>query len=186
MFELRIDLVGDGWREVAGRLRKPWIACNRRQEEGGSWHGSEPARLKELITAVDLGAATVDIELATPGLTDVVKVIKGGAACLISYHNTVATPPLAELKRVLENELGAGADICKVVTTAREPADNATVLELIKAFPAARVVAFAMGAAGQLSRVLGPLMGSPFAYASVAAGRESAAGQLTVKELHNI
>jgi len=34
LFELRIDLVGEGWQEVVSRLRKPWIACNRRVEEG--------------------------------------------------------------------------------------------------------------------------------------------------------
>ena len=37
LFELRIDLIGDGWREVAKNLSKPWSACNRRAEEGGGW-----------------------------------------------------------------------------------------------------------------------------------------------------
>ena len=33
MFEVRIDLIGSGWQEVAGQLGKPWIACNRTARE---------------------------------------------------------------------------------------------------------------------------------------------------------
>ena len=29
LYEVRIDLIGDGWEAVAGQLGKPWIACNR-------------------------------------------------------------------------------------------------------------------------------------------------------------
>jgi 3-dehydroquinate dehydratase-1 len=96
------------------------------------------------------------------------------------------TPPLKALKEVLEREINAGADICKVVTTARSFADNLTVLQLIKEFPKIKMVAFAMGAAGQLSRVLCPLVGGYFTYASITEGRESAEGQLTVRELSKI
>jgi 3-dehydroquinate dehydratase type I len=185
-FELRIDLVGDGWREVARCLPGPWIACNRRVEEGGKWRGSESARIKELLVALELGAGIIDIELATPELGKIVKEIKGRAECLISYHNIKETPSLKMLKDTLRNEIDAGADIGKVVTTARSFADNLTVLQLIKDFPKVKVVAFAMGVAGQISRLLSPLAGAYFTYASVEAGRESAEGQVTVSELREI
>ena len=39
LFEVRIDLIGDGWPEVARGLKKPWIATNRlAQEEIGRAH----------------------------------------------------------------------------------------------------------------------------------------------------
>jgi 3-dehydroquinate dehydratase-1 len=184
--EVRLDLIGRGWREVAGRLKKPWIACNRRVGEGRNWRGSELNRIKELLSALEIGASIIDVELATPGVERVVKEIKGRAECVLSYHNTKETPPLKDLKKILESEIKAGADICKVITTARSFADNLAVLQLITEFPEAKVVAFAMGAAGQVSRVLCPLVGGYFTYASIEEGRESAEGQITVNELRKI
>jgi 3-dehydroquinate dehydratase type I len=186
LFEVRIDLIGRGWREVAGRLQKPWIACNRRVEEGGKWSGSEVNRKKELLSALERGASITDVELATPGVERVVKEIKGRAECILSYHNMKETPPLKNLKKILESEINAGADICKIVTTARSFTDNLTVLQLIREYPEVKVVAFAMGASGQVSRVLCPLVGGYFTYASIKAGRESAEGQITVNELRKI
>jgi 3-dehydroquinate dehydratase-1 len=43
-----------------------------------------------------------------------------------------------------------------------------------------------MGVNGQLSRILCPLAGGYFTYASVKTGRESAKGQVTVTELREI
>jgi 3-dehydroquinate dehydratase-1 len=186
LFEVRIDLIGKSWREVAGHLAKPWLACNRRAEEGGKWQRSEPDRIEELLGAIGLGASIIDIELATPGLAGAVKEMKGKVNCLISYHNIKGTPPLQELKEIIKSQLAAGADICKVVTTARTFADNFTVLQLIKEFPGKKVVAFAMGAEGQVSRVLCPLAGSYFTYASITEGKESAAGQIAVEDLRKI
>jgi 3-dehydroquinate dehydratase-1 len=185
LFEVRIDLIGKGWREVAGALKKPWLACNRRAEEGGKWRGKEEDRTKELLSAIGLGASIIDIELSTPGLAKVVNDIKGKAECLISYHNNKETP-VEQLHEIVRLELAAGADICKVVTTARTFIDNIAVLQLSKEFPGKKIVAFAMGVAGQISRVLCPLAGSYFTYASVQEGRESAAGQVAVADLRKI
>jgi 3-dehydroquinate dehydratase type I len=186
LFEVRIDLLGNGWRKVAGELKKPWIACNRRAAEGGKWRGSEAQRIKELYHALELGADYIDIELATTDFAMIVKEARGKAQYIISYHDMKGTPPLRKLKEVLEKEKDIGADICKVVTTARSFADNLTVLQLIKEFPKTKVVAFAMGAAGQISRVLCPLVGGYFTYTSIEEGRESAEGQITAVELRKI
>ena len=186
LFEVRIDLIGEGWREVAKRLGKPWIACNRSKGEGGKWRGGESQRIKELLSALELGASIVDIELGSPGLEKVVREIKGRADCLLSYHDLKRTPPLDKMREIIKNQLVAGADICKVVTTARSFKDNPSTLQLIADFPQQKVVSFAMGALGKISRVLCPLAGGYFTYASVGEGSESAAGQITVKELREI
>jgi 3-dehydroquinate dehydratase-1 len=182
-FEVRIDHIGSGWRNTIKNLQKPWLACNRRVEEGGSWWGSESGRIGELFKAVELGAEIVDIELATPGVEKIVEDINRRADCLLSYHDLKDTPPLEEMQDIIRHQLAAGADICKVVTTARHPADNIAVLQLIRDFPENKVISFAMGEAGQISRVLCPLVGGYFSYASIKEGRESAAGQMTVKDL---
>jgi len=90
------------------------------------------------------------------------------------------------MREIVHRELEAGADICKVVTTAQRFEDNRTVLQLIGEFPKTKVVSLAMGPLGLVSRVLCPLVGGDFTYASIERGRESAFGQITVKDLRQI
>jgi len=186
LFEVRIDMIGESWRDVVRVLQKPWIATNRLKTEGGLWEGSEDARRGELLKALNLGAGIVDIELAAPDLDEIVPLIKKKARCLISHHDMRRTPPPAELHRIIEDELAAGADICKLVTTARSFEDNANVLGVISEFHPAEVVAFSMGPRGQMSRILCPLCGGAFTYAAANEGTESAAGQFTVSQLRRI
>ena len=184
-YEVRIDLIGKNWRNVIKDLKKPWIACNRRVEDGGKWAGNEDKRIKELFNALDMGAPLVDIELGTPAVDKIVKEVKGLASIIISYHNLEKTPPLEKLQQIVTNQLAAGADICKVVTTARSTYDNTIVLKLIKHFPEARIIAFAMGINGQISRLLCPLVGGYFTWASSEQGNESASGQIPAEELRH-
>ncbi|MFC1917505.1 type I 3-dehydroquinate dehydratase [Chloroflexota bacterium] len=187
LFEARIDLIGAGWQGIVGHLRKPWIACNRCTDEGGKWQGTEKARIAELLQAVKLGAAIIDVELSTENVKEVVKTIKQNKVeCLLSFHSLAGTPPLDTLRDIVEGEMAAGADICKVVTTARNADDNLTVLQLIKEHPGGKIVAFAIGETGLISRVFCPLAGGEFTYAAMTRGGESAPGQLTVAELKEI
>ena len=186
LFELRIDLIGEGWQDLIRKLGKPWIATNRVPAEGGLWQGPEPRRIEPLLHAVELGAGYIDVEVNTPNLENIARAIKRRTKLLLSYHDLEKTPSLDDMKRIVRKQLNAGADICKVVCTALESEDNLTVLKLIKEFPEAKIVAFAMGPLGMLSRVLCPLAGGEFTYASIEKGKESAKGQLTVNEMRNI
>jgi 3-dehydroquinate dehydratase type I len=186
MFEVRIDLIGSGWQDAARQLGKPWIACNRMVKEDGGWQGSEARRKEELLKACELGASIVDIELGITNLERLVPIIKKKAKCLISFHNMEKTPPLDNLEMMVKRQLAAGADICKVVTTAREFRDNLTMLELLAAFPEANITAFTMGDLGLVSRVICPLLGGGIAYAAIKKGGESAPGQITVAELYKL
>jgi 3-dehydroquinate dehydratase type I len=186
LFEVRIDLIGDSWRELAKQLDKPWIACNRVSAEGGQWGSSETERVAELLEAVELGADIIDIELGAIGLAEAIRLIKGRAKCLLSFHDLTGTPSLNRLREVVQQQLAAGADICKVVTTAQSFEDNITVLQLISEFPSVKIVSFAMGHWGLVSRVLCPLVGSDFTYASTSKGKESASGQITAKDLRKL
>lgn len=186
LFEVRIDLIGDTWQQMVTHLERPWIACNRSAEEGGSWQGSEAGRREELLSALELGAAIIDIELVTGNLKEIVQLIKKKAKCLLSYHDIKGTPSMELMRGIIQRQLDAGADICKLVTTARRFEDNLAVLELISDFPKARVISFAMGPLGGISRIMCPLVGGDFIYASVAEGKESAAGQITVSDLSRI
>jgi 3-dehydroquinate dehydratase type I len=186
LFEVRIDLIGDGWHGLARQLKKPWIACNRSADEGGSWEGSEAKRKEELLSALELGASVIDIELVTGNRQEMVQLIKKRAQCLLSCHDFEKTPSSDRMRELIQKQLEAGADICKVVTTAQKFEDNLAVLQLISDFPKARVVTFAMGPLGFISRVMCPLVGGDFIYASIETGKEAAPGQITVADLRKI
>ncbi len=186
LYEVRIDMIGDGWESLAARLKRPWIACNRSQSEGGRSRDTEGKRIELLLKASLLGASMVDLELATNGLSKMVALIKEHSTCLLSYHDLEDTPSLENLVDIVDRQLSAGADICKVVTTARKFDDNLRVLQLAGKFPGRGVISFAMGPIGVLSRILCPLAGGAFTYASVGGGKESAPGQVTAAELRAI
>ena len=186
LFEVRIDLIGDGWTEIAKQLKKPWIACNRMVEEGGKWQGNEARRIEKLLQAMELGAKIVDVEYNAKNVDNIISFIRKRATCLLSFHDFEKTPPLETLKQTVQKELKAGADICKIVTFAQSFEDNLTVLQLITEFPGKRVVAFAMGPQGMASRVLAPLAGAYFTYGAVEKGKESAPGQIPVVDMQRL
>ncbi len=186
LFEVRIDLIGKDWLKLAKALTKPWLATNRLKAEGGAWEGSEEARRNELLKAVKAGASIIDIELSAPDLDEIVPQIKKKARCLISRHDNKRTPPPAALHRIIEDELAAGADICKLVTTARAFEDNISLLNLINAFRPHDIVAFAQGPRGQTSRLLCPLAGGAFTYAALSEEATSASGQLTISQMRQV
>ena len=90
------------------------------------------------------------------------------------------------MKDVVRRQSEAGADICKLVTTATSFEDNLSVLQLIPEFPKLRLVSFAMGPLGLMSRVICPLVGGEFTYASIEKGKEAAPGQIAVNDLITI
>jgi 3-dehydroquinate dehydratase I len=186
LFELRIDMIGEGWEEIAGWLNKPWIACCRSKQEGGRWWGDEAKRIEILSRASKLGATVVDIELSAEGLNQAVEAIRGSSRCMLSYHDYEKTPPVAELEDIVLRQIAAGAELCKIITTAQSMDDNLALLGLIGKFRSRKMVAFAMGVQGSLSRVLCPLVGGSFTYGSMAPGKESAPGQMTAADLRKI
>jgi len=168
LYEVRIDLIGDGWQEWVKRLRKPWIASNRLKEKGGLRSGDDASRIGKLFEAIGLGARIVDMELRTPDLQRLISEIKREKAeCLISTYDLKSTPDLNELKAIIREQMAAGAGICKIVTTAQRFEDNFGVLNLFREFPDIRLVAFADGELGITSRVLSVLSGGYFTYASI-------------------
>ena len=186
LFEVRIDLIGSNWQEVAASLHKPWIATNRNASNRGKHTGSEDQRLSGLFKALDMGADFIDIEIETVGLEDIIKRIRGRAKCLISHHDWTGTPPPGTLAAMVNRQIDSGADICKVVTTATGIDDNLAVINLPSLFSQASVIALAMGAAGALSRVLSPLAGGYLTYASIGRDATSAPGQLSLEQMLSI
>lgn len=163
------------------------IATNRARREGGRWLGEESKRIEFLLEAAKQGFEMIDLELTAPNLGSAAEEIKAeGAKLIVSSHIFHGTPPLRELRKICEEEVKAGADICKVVTKANTALDNLEPLNLLREFNLRPLVCFAMGRLGVPSRILSPILGAPFTYACVDKNLKVAPGQLTVQEVKQI
>jgi 3-dehydroquinate dehydratase type I len=188
--ELRLDYLRQPeWECLLESSPKPVIVTHRRKEEGGKFSTNAAGRFRVLREAIDLGANYVDVEMKNRRslVRDLIEK-KKTAEVILSYHDFRGTPPYRELRRLFERMVGLEADIVKIVTYARSPEDNASTLLLI---PYAlerkkRIVTFCMGERGRVSRVISPLIGAAWTYASLTDDRASAPGQLTVGQMRQI
>ena len=175
--ELRLDYTRepDVRRLLASRLC-PVIVTNRPVREGGRWAGDEARRIALLEEADRLGADFVDVEIeARPRFRR-----QGNARLIVSYHNFEETP--ADIAAIASRIEHTDADVVKVATVAKSLRDN---LAMFHALRAARkpTIAVTMGEHGHVSRVLGPKFGAFLVFASLGAGRETAPGQVPVRDL---
>ena len=190
--EVRLDYLEEPAPDLQKLFRSlpgPVIATNRLAAEGGRWTGTEADRLALLAGALNLGVTCLDLELAADAaLRREVWARRGPTKLILSWHDFAGTPEVSRLEAVLEEMLAAEADIVKLVTLAREPADNLRMLSLI---PLARargkeIIAFCMGPLGKWSRVAAPLVGSWLSFAPFSKSGASAPGQLTVNDLKRV
>jgi 3-dehydroquinate dehydratase type I len=187
LLEIRLDLMKDisSLAAIRRSTNRPMIATIRRRDDGGVFHGTEAARLETLIQAAKAGFDYVDVELNTKKVGDAVNRFEHeGAKAIVSYHNAKTTPRTTLLESILKREKRAGADVCKIVTTARTSSDSLRCLTFVnKQARNTRLVCFAMGRLGTPSRVLSPVFGAYFTFASSASGKETASGQVPIAEL---
>lgn len=180
VLELRMDFAPHASLEPLLRNRPcPVIVTCRPAREGGEYAGDETARIALLQKAVDLGAEFVDVELDSAA-----RIRRGPHTRLIvSHHDFTRTPDhLEEMHRHL---IQAGADVAKFAVKANDVQDNLRVLRVLRNTKHP-TIALCMGELGVASRVLGRKYGNFLTFASLAAGRESAPGQVTVEELRGM
>ena len=190
--EVRLDALSNiNDLDIKGLVDKsplPLVFTNRPVWEGGYFSGREEERTDSLIKAAEYGASFIDIELgARQDLrSSVVEKAKHyGCKVIVSFHDFSGTPAEANLSRVILEESDAGADIGKVVVTARDEGDVRRVLSLFFSPEAIGLplIAFAMGPFGRVSRLACLALGSYLTFASHSTGTESAPGQIPVREL---
>lgn len=189
LIEVRLDNLQkhEQLTDIAKHGNIPKIATNRLVSYGGKYRGTETEQRQILTNAAKSGFKYVDIELSASNLKEfTTEVSELGVKSIISFHESGRPLGLTELNNLLEREIACGADICKIVTTARQIEDNLTLLNFTTAASKrANVICFAMGEAGKISRLLSPLFGSLFAFAALELGAETAPGQMTVTEMRS-
>lgn len=145
------------------------------------------AQQQLLLTAIESGAAYVDIEEEAPSSFKKAMVEAAhakGCRVIVSYHNYVETPNRATLHATISQMVDDGADIVKIATLAHTSADAARILSLYED-PIKPLVALAMGEAGRVTRIAIPLLGAPFTFAAPQ-GAATAPGQFTDTEMETI
>jgi 3-dehydroquinate dehydratase type I len=185
--EVRLDRLDDV-RELANLAahgEKPKIATNKLAVNHGCFAGTEGEQKKILLDAAKHGFQYVDIELSASNLKEfTTETSEYGAKPIVSFHDFEGMMGFSRLDRVLEQEVACGADVCKIVMTAKCPEDNLALLSFTSAASKrANTVCFAMGEAGKISRLLSPLFGGFFTFASLGRGAETAPGQMSIDEM---
>jgi len=192
VIEIRMDALRDpDLSHCIGALAKPVLVTNRPTWEGGQFAGSEADRIDSLCRALQWGARYADIELAAaPELR--ARLLLTAKQCksrvIVSRHDFVSTPSSARLQSTLTEMQASGADIGKIVVTAASPGDALRILALQTEAAAAGfpLCAFAMGAAGTITRLATLHLGGFMTYAALSPEQATAPGQLTVHELRRL
>jgi 3-dehydroquinate dehydratase / shikimate dehydrogenase len=162
------------------------IATCRRAASGGKFRGSIASQLDVLSKAAAAGCQLVDVELQTASKSkpEQLRKLRTRAGLILSFHDFRATKKLEE---TLEKMLAYPADFYKVVSTATTLADNVAMIKFLsREGDRHSLIGMCMGEQGVISRVLGVRAGSVFTFASAGAGQETAAGQITARELRNV
>ncbi len=185
--EVRMDCLEEtrNLSDLPKYTKIPLIATNKLQSEKGHFAGSETQRQQTLLNAAKSGFAFVDVDFSSPKRSETLSKLKQlGAKTVVSYHKFDGILNASSLEKILDEQIGSGADICKIVLTAKQIEDNLPVLSFVSfASTKAKLVCFCMGEAGKTSRLLSPAFGAFFTFASLDAGSQTAAGQMSILEM---
>ena len=157
---------------------------------------------KRLIRAIEAGARYVDVEIeAQKQMSKRVRQAahENGTVFIRSYHDFEGTDSLEALKAIVEKCVYHGADMVKIVTTARTPEDVQKVAALYDwcrkekasgndktgSLADGGLIAFCMGEAGRQSRVDCLALGAPYTYAALTEEEAAAPGQWPLEQMRD-
>ena len=180
MLELRLDLIREKPEDLFPLIPKsiPTVLTCR----PGVYKEAERAAM--LKKGMELGAAYVDVETESTDafLSEILQCAESHQAKVImSYHNFERTPGLEDMESVMIACFEKGGNVAKIATQVHGTDD---VLNLIALYnlPGQKVI-LGMGPMGRILRIMGPYLGGAFTFASLDEGKETAPGQLSIKEM---
>lgn len=185
--EVRMDALEEtrNLADLPKNTKVPLIATNKLQSEKGFFAGSEEERQQTLINAAKAGFAYVDVDFFSAKRAETLAKLKQLCAkIVVSYHKFDGILTISALENILDEEINSGADICKIVLTAKQIEDNLPILSFVSfASTKAKLVCFCMGENGRTSRLLSPAFGAYFTFAALNTSSQTAAGQMSIKDM---
>ena len=181
---LKIEQIPKALEIIKKDLNK--IVCTLRPStEGGKFSGNEKERMSIIKLIAEYNPFLLDIEFNTLKKNkELVKYLKStNTKLLVSWHDFKKTPSFPELKNKVKQMSKFSSNV-KIVSTAKSTEDSTRMLELYNKKGKNNLIAFAMGDAGKISRILCLYLGSPYTYVSL--GKAIAPGQFSVDEINKI
>jgi 3-dehydroquinate dehydratase/shikimate dehydrogenase len=189
-FELRLDYLQE-FAQLQSRLHQMLlqlhspqvIATCRSKPAGGLFEGSTAQQAEILKAAIQAGCQRVDIELESVTAAGVPWLAQfSPAERIVSYHDYVATPPLAPIYRKLSK---LPVETLKIATFAKVLTENLKFRDLLKRHggQGPKLAALGMGPSGIPSRILACKWGAPFTYAAAVEHTVVAPGQLPAETM---
>lgn len=193
LMELRLDYLDEISRfkdiiSYAVNSGIPVIATARARSHGGFWKWSEKSRISVLEEAAHSNVDYIDVERDVMDVERIVERFRSvGVQVIVSYHNFDRTPGLYSLTSLFESMRGTGCDICKIATFARSWEDSLLLLTFtMNVSKRGRIVCVSMGRYGIPARILAPLYGSEYTYASLSYEYQTAPDQIPIDKLKQI
>ena len=202
--ELRVDYINNFKKEylqdIRAKLQKKAILTCRLKDMGGLFGGSNQEWLQIMQTALDLGFDLVDIdyklsksflEYTNDGskqdcATDKAKFFKPTSGVILSYHDFRQTPSYQKLRTIYKSMRKYQPTFCKFAVNINNLADKKILYKFLTHYQQNQdLVVMGMGTLGRQTRIICPLLGSQFVYAS-RKNQATASGQVDGHELHNI
>lgn len=185
--EVRLDSLEETRKlaDLSGSTKIPLIATNKLPSEGGNFSGTHEERWQTLINAAKGGFPYVDLDLTNLKLKEqIVDLKEMDVKTIVSFHKFSEAFTSQELQRILNEQTSSGADVCKIIGTAKQIQDNLTALNFVSENAAkTKLVCFCMGEMGRISRLLSPVFGAFFTFAALEQGSETAPGQISINEM---
>ncbi len=187
--ELRFDFlkpiqIPDALELVKKKLGR-CVCTLRPSSEGGKFQGNEKERISILKLIAEYHPFLLDIEFNTlrknKALHNYVKKTK--TDILVSWHDFKKTPSVISLKKI-NKQMSKFSKFVKIVTNAKTMNDSSNILSLYNNSAKTKLIAFAMGDNGRMSRILCLYLGSPFTYVSL--GKPVAPGQFSLEQVKKI
>ena len=187
--ELRLDFLKPSQvpvaLELASKNLNRCVCTLRPKSEGGKFTGNEKERISILKLISEYKPFLLDVEFNTlrknKSLSNYIKKTK--TAILVSWHDFKKTPPSSSLNKMLKQMKKLSTNV-KIVTSAKSSNDSSRILALYNNSNKTKLIAFAMGEYGKISRILCLYLGSPFTYVSL--GKPIAPGQFSLHEVKSI
>ena len=171
--------------ELSKRYLKKSVCTLRPKSEGGKFSGTEKERISVIKLISEYNPYLIDIEFNTltkeRSLFNYIKKTK--TDILVSWHDFKKTPDINFLEKRFR-QMSKFSNFVKIVTTAKGASDASKVLSLYGMVKKTKLIAFAMGDLGKISRILCLYLGSPFTYVSI--GKAVAPGQFSLSEIKSI
>ncbi|MDW0142118.1 MAG: type I 3-dehydroquinate dehydratase [Nitrososphaeraceae archaeon] len=166
--------------DISSRIKNRAIFTLRSKDEGGYFDGDHSEHISLLKKMAGASPMLLDIEISIIKKDKEMRQFlkENKIPILVSSHDFKRTPNLSSLLKKFE-DMSNYSNYVKLVTTARTFEDNFKLLSLYDNNINTKLIAFAMGEHGILSRLLCILYGgSPFTYASL--DNPLAPGQLDI------